>query len=287
MNVISCNVCSQNCAIAEGNVGFCGIIKNEEGKFKSINYSRITSSKLIYINDANFLNCRALVISSFGCNFKCSYCDGWDLAHYVDILAKEQGRVYATKQAETFGDKISPKEIIEYALCKSVDAIAFMYSEPLLSIDYYSEIAELSSSLMKGLKFIWFTNGYFTETSFGKVVNSADYFYINLKSMNRDYYRKQFSAELDIVLDNIKRLFITKKTIAITYTLIPDSNDSKIEFDKLSKFLIEDLKNKVPIYFEKFYPEYKMQDKHLTTDQEIQQAISRLKNNGVKQVSSR
>ena len=54
----------------------------------------------------------------------------------------------------------------------------------------------------------------------------VDAFNIDLKSMSKDFYKKVCGADLDIVLDNLRRIYLEGKHLEITNLIINDHNDS-------------------------------------------------------------
>ena len=88
----------------------------------------------------------------------------------------------------------------------------------------------------------------------------VDAFNIDLKSMSRDFYKKVCGADLDIVLDNIKRVYLEGKHLEITNLIINDYNDSVEEISELCDFVVTELGPDVPLHFSRAFPYYKMDD---------------------------
>ena len=85
---VRCGLCPHNCLISKGHKGACGVreCSEEGGKLKlfTINYGEITSMSLDPITkkplyhfypDSNILS-----IGTFGCNFKCSFCQNYSIS---------------------------------------------------------------------------------------------------------------------------------------------------------------------------------------------------------------
>ena len=112
----------------------------------------------------------------------------------------------------------------------------------------------------KGLKVIYVSNGYYSEKSLEEVLGFVDAFNIDLKSMSKDFYKKVCGADLDIILDNLKRVYDEGKHLEITNLIINDYNDSMDEIEELCDFVVNELGPDVPLHFSRAFPHYKMND---------------------------
>ena len=139
------------------------------------------------------------------------------------------------------GIKITPEAIVENALRYNCKSIAWTYNEPTIHLPFSKKTSLLAKS--KNLKVIYVTNGYFSDKSIEEVLTFVDAFNIDLKSMSCDFYKKVCGADLDIVLDNIRRIYLEGKHLEITNLIINDYNDSVDEINELCDFVVDELKN--------------------------------------------
>ena len=102
------------------------------------------------------------------------------------------------------------------------------------------------------------TNGYFSDRSLEEVLGFVDAFNIDLKSMRDDFYKNVCGAELDIVLDNILRIYREGKHLEITNLIINGYNDTVEEISDLCDFVVSQLGPEVPLHFSRAFPYYKM-----------------------------
>jgi pyruvate formate lyase activating enzyme len=156
------------------------------------------------------------------------------------------------------GIKITPEAIVENALNYNCKSIAWTYNEPTIHLPFSKKTSSLARQ--KNLKVIYVTNGYFSDKSLIEVLSFVDAFNIDLKAMSRDFYKKVCGADLDIVLDNIKRVYDEGKHLEITNLLINDYNDSIEEITELCNFVVDELDRDVPLHFSRAFPYYKMND---------------------------
>jgi pyruvate formate lyase activating enzyme len=208
------------------------------------------SKKPIY----NFLpNSMTYSIGTVGCNFKCDFCQNFEISQSKKII----------------GRKLCAKEIVERALRCGAKSISYTYNEPTIFAEFFKDVAELAK--LKGLKNILVTNGYFSEECFELVFPFIDAMNIDLKSFNEDFYRKNCKAKLNYVLGNIKKVYDKGIHVEITTLIIPGLNDSEEEFEKIAKFISSIDKN-IPWHISRFFPRYKMKDKKITDLETLKKA---------------
>jgi pyruvate formate lyase activating enzyme len=154
--------------------------------------------------------------------------------------------------------KITPEAIVENALRYKCASIAWTYNEPTIHLPFNRKTSLLAHE--KNLKVIYVTNGYFSERSLEEVLGFVDAFNIDLKSMSQDFYRKVCGADLDVILDNIKRVYDDGKHLELTNLIINDHNDSVDEICELCDFVVGELGCEVPLHFSRAFPYYRMAD---------------------------
>ena len=156
------------------------------------------------------------------------------------------------------GIKVTPEAIVKNALRYNCKSIAWTYNEPTIHLPFNKATSLLARK--KNLKVIYVSNGYFSDRSLEEVLTFVDAFNIDLKSMSDDFYKKICGADLDIVLDNLKRIHDEGKHLEITNLIINDYNDSIDEIRELCDFVVNELSPEVPLHFSRAFPYYKMND---------------------------
>lgn len=136
----------------------------------------------------------------------------------------------------------------------------------------------------KNLKVIYVSNGYFSDRSIEEVLSFVDAFNIDLKSMSSDFYKKVCGADLDVVLDNLKRVYMEGKHLEITNLIINDYNDSIEEIEQLCDFVADELGPEVPLHFSRAFPYYKMKDINPTRPEILFKAREIAINKGIKNI---
>ena len=245
---IRCEICANYCKIADGNVGVCRQHKNINGELFDESYGIVSSlspdpvekKPLNHFLPGTF----TYSIGGFGCNMTCLHCQNYMISHEYDKNSRAV--------------KITPDAIVENALRYNCKSIAWTYNEPTIHLPFSKKTSLLARQ--KDLKVIYVTNGYFSDKALNEVLGFVDAFNIDLKSMSKDFYKKICGADLDVVLDNIKRIYDEGKHLEVTNLIINDYNDSIEEINELCDFVVNELDCNVPLHFSRAFPYYKMND---------------------------
>jgi len=248
---VRCLACAHYCQIAPDGFGICGTRQNQNGKLVSRVYGHVAAIHVDPIEKKPLYHfmpgSEILSIGTLGCNFRCPWCQNWDISQ-------------ATKQRnkpKNWGQKISPEEIVELAKKYKTPAVAYTYNEPAIFIEFAHDTAKLAHRI--GLKNVFVTNGFLSKESFEYIKPYLDAANVDLKSMDDKFYQKFCGARLQPVLDIIRRFHDAKIHIEITTLIIPGVNDSDANLRKISKF-IADLSPEIPWHISRFFPAYKMAD---------------------------
>ena len=269
---IRCEICANYCKIADGNAGVCRQHKNINGELFDESYGIVSSlspdpvekKPLNHFLPGTF----TYSIGGFGCNMTCLHCQNYMISHEYDKNSR--------------GVKITPEAIVENALRYNCKSIAWTYNEPTIHLPFSKKTSLLARQ--KDLKVIYVTNGYFSDKSLNEVLGFVDAFNIDLKSMSKDFYKKICGADLDVVLDNIKRVYDEGKHLEITNLIINDYNDSIEEINELCDFVVNELDCNVPLHFSRAFPYYKMNDISPTRPEILFKARDIAHDKGIKNV---
>jgi len=257
---VRCFACSYKCLISEGKTGICGVRRNINGKLFLLVYGKVASMNVDPIEKKplyHFLpGSKAFSIGTVGCNFKCEWCQNFDISQ-------------ASKEGKIFGEDISAEKVVEMAIKTGCESIAYTYNEPAIFVEFIKDCAVFAKK--KGLKNILVTNGYFSKESFDFIKEYIDAVNIDLKSFNEKTYKKFCGAKLEYVLENIKWFHDAGIHVEITTLVIPGLNDSSVELEKIAKFISSMDKN-IPWHISRFFPMYKMKDKEITPVETLKQA---------------
>ena len=252
---VRCTLCRHRCIIREGESGICRVRVNKEGKLYSLVYGYPIALHIDPIEKKplfHFLpGSNALSIATVGCNFRCKFCQNWDISQ----LPRDYNRVE--------GYKVSPEEVVGAALRSGSTIISYTYTEPTIFFEYALDISKLA--VKKGIKNTFVTNGYVTEEALKDIAPYLHGANIDLKSMNPKFYASVVGARLNEVLDGIKTYKKFGIWLEITTLIIPGYNDSEDELREIARFIRDELGDGTPWHVSRFYPAYKF--KHVPSTQ--------------------
>ena len=245
---VRCEICANYCKISESNVGVCRQHKNVNGELFDLSYGIVSSlspdpvekKPLNHFMPGTF----TYSIGGFGCNMTCLHCQNYIISH----------------EYEKFGNgiKILPETIVENALKYNCKSIAWTYNEPTIHLPFNKKTSLLAKA--KDLKVIYVSNGYMSAQSIEEILTFVDAFNIDLKSMSEKFYKKVCGADLDIVLDNLKRIYLEGNHLEVTNLIINGYNDSIDEIGQLCDFIVDELSADIPLHFSRAFPYYKMRE---------------------------
>lgn len=245
---VKCKLCSYRCLIDDGKLGFCSVRKNIAGSLYSLNYDKVCAANPDPIEKKTLFHFHpgtsSFSIACIGCNFRCSFCQNWQISQaVVDDTGIE-------------GQAISPEEIVGAALKSHCSSIAYTYTEPTIFMELAADCAKLAKE--HNLSNVFVSNGYMTTEAIDFAKDWLDAINVDLKAFTDDYYKRLCKGRLQPVLDTIK--YIAKETdiwMEITTLIIPGENDSDAELKSLTDFLVTQAGPDVPWHISRFFPQYR------------------------------
>ncbi|MGV8152442.1 MAG: AmmeMemoRadiSam system radical SAM enzyme [Candidatus Nanoarchaeia archaeon] len=256
---VRCLACAHKCLIENNKTGICAVRRNFNGKLYSLVHGRIVSAAVDPIEKKPlyhfFPGTKAFSIGTVGCNFKCDFCQNFDISQI-------------SKTGVILGEEFSPEKVVEHAIVTNCKSIAYTYNEPAVFIEYVREIASLAKK--KGLRNILVTNGYLSKEAFELIKYDIDAMNIDLKG-DEKFYKKYCGAKLKPVKDTIKRAYDNGIHVEITTLLIPGENDSEKTLKEIAKFIASIDKN-IVWHISRFFPKYKMLKHSITPISTLEKA---------------
>ena len=241
---VKCNLCARRCLILPGKTGFCKVRKNNNGKLYSLVYGKCNSIAIDPIEKKPLFHfapgTQCLSIATVGCNFRCSFCQNWQ-------ISQEYGEIE--------GENLSPEQIVEIALKNDVPGIAYTYTEPTIFYEYALDTMKIARK--KGLYNVWISNGYTTPEAIEKMKGLLDAVNIDWKG-SPEFYKKMCSVSgFEPIREALKAYKKSDVLIEITNLLIPGKNDSEEDVREMCRWIKENLGKETPLHFSAFHPQYK------------------------------
>ncbi len=268
---IICLLCRHACELKEGQVGVCGVNKNVDGELKTLVYGHPIALNVDPVEKKPLYHLlpgsKVLSFGTVGCNFKCPFCQNWDISQ-TDIINEDI--------------EVSPEQMVELALKEGASAIAYTYNEPTIFYPYAKDIGILAKE--KGLKNIFVSNGFETPEIIEDMSTWLDAANIDLKSWDDAYYKKVLKGGLEAVKDTLRRMVKAGIWVEVTTLLIEGENDSDTTLEEMANFIANDLGVDVPWHLSAFYPNYKMSEHQATGIDTLQRAERIGKKAGLKHI---
>jgi pyruvate formate lyase activating enzyme len=253
-NRVRCHLCAHRCTIADGKMGICQVRENRDGTLYTLVYGRTISQNVDPIEKKPLFHfypgSRSYSIATPGCNFRCQWCQNWEISqmpHERHFIA---------------GYEATPEQIASDAQRAGCRTIAYTYTEPTVFFEYAYDTARLAHDA--GLANIYVTNGYMTGEmleTFRPYLNATN---VDLKAFRDETYRKYVGARLQPVLDSLKKIKALGIWLEVTTLVIPGINDDSEEIKDVVDFVKQELGVDTPWHISRFFPHYKMKDVPLT-----------------------
>ncbi|MBP2665308.1 MAG: Radical domain protein [Firmicutes bacterium] len=273
-NKVKCVACNHKCNIAEGKRGICGVRENSQGTLYTLNYGKTVAAHIDPIEKKplyHFLP--GTMIYSFaavGCNFRCSWCQNWEIAQ-------------SPKPSKPIdGSDVSPKEHVQRAIKYECPSIAYTYSEPTIFVEYALDTMKLARG--EGLKNVWVTNGYMSRETLDMVIPFLDATNVDFKGPNDGVYEKYCGGTAEPVMDNLKYLYEAGVHLEITTLIVPGINDKPGQLEKIARFIARELSRDVPWHISRFFPAWKMMDTPITPLETLESAKAIGQSEGLKHI---
>jgi len=249
-NKVRCNLCAHHCVIADGKRGICLVRENRGGTLHTLVYGRTISQHVDPVEKKPLLHFHpgttAYSIATPGCNFRCRWCQNWEISQMV----RERHFI--------MGEEASPEQVVAAAQRAGCRSIAYTYTEPTIFFEYAYDTARLAHDA--GLANIYVTNGYMTEEMLETFQPYLDAANVDLKAFRDETYRKYVGARLQPVLDAMKVMKRLGIWLEVTTLVIPGINDDDGELKDAARFVAQELGVETPWHISRFFPAYEMTD---------------------------
>ncbi len=241
-----CLICPHMCLINKGSAGICGVRENRDGSSVTLAAYGLVSG---YAADPIekkplyhfFPGSRILSVGSYGCNLRCDFCQNYSISSSFSMPG---------------GPVKTPDVIVRDALTLSNNAgIAFTYNEPVVWIEYMTDIAQLARE--NNLKTAMISNGYINAGPLNDLIPLIDAFNIDLKFFSNESYRKYTGASLEPVKRSIAAIAGSGRHLEITTLVIPGLNDQEEEIAAIAGWIASECGRDTPFHLSRYHPSYR------------------------------
>jgi pyruvate formate lyase activating enzyme len=237
-----CVLCPRHCKILPDTSGDCLVRVNDGGKLRLTTYGRPCSVQVDPIEKKplfHFLpGSPILSIGTAGCNLHCGNCQNWKISQAA--------------ASELPAYDLPPEKVVALALRHGAPAVAYTYTEPLVSYEYVRDCAKACRKA--GLRNVLVTAAYFNVAPLKALLPHIDGVNADIKAMSDNFYRVVCDAWLVPVLKAIETIHDAGVLLEITNLVIPTLNDSDEKLQKLAQWVAQNLGAETPLHFSRFFP---------------------------------
>jgi len=195
---IRCKLCPKECKIGDRERGWCGVRENRGGTYYTLVHSNPCAVHVDPIEKKplfHFLpSSLAFSISTAGCNLNCKYCQNWEISQF--------------RPEQTQNYHLPPEKVVQLALKRGSQSIAYTYAEPIVFYEYMLDTAKLARQ--NGVKSVVISAGYINTEPLKELCETVDAVKIDLKSFRDEFYQNICRGALQPVLDTLKTLIEMK-----------------------------------------------------------------------------
>ena len=199
---------------------------------------------------------RTLSFGMFGCNFRCSFCQNWEISGVKAAAGRSP-------------QKTGAAELAAAAAGCGAQLVVSTYNEPLITAEWAAGVFAEAKAL--GLRTGFVSNGYATPEAAAFLRPVLDLWKVDLKSFDDSNYGKACGARLDRVLEGIRIIKEAGFWLEVVTLLIPGFNDSDSEVSSMAAFLAG-LSPDIPWHLTAFHPDHLMTDRAPTPAQTLYRA---------------
>ncbi len=257
---VICSLCPHHCCLKEGQHGNCSARGNINGKITPLFYGNLCSCHIDPIEKKPFFHvlptAQVLSVASAGCNLHCSFCQNWSISQEIPD--------------KSHTTRLTPENAINLAIEHSCPAIAYTYSEPLVSYEYTYNTSVIAHK--KGLLNLLVTAGYIEQRPLKELCPLIDGANVDLKGITDTFYQTMTRATLKPVLESIITLKKEGVWVEITNLLIPTKNDNDKDIRALAHWVKDNCGADTPLHFSRFWPMHKTMDLKTTPPETLKRA---------------
>jgi len=247
---VACALCSHRCVIAKSKTGICAVRRNSGGRLETLVYGEVIAAHVDPIEKKPLYHfypgSKAFSIATAGCNFRCSFCQNWQISQ---APRRRDGGLGA--------EPFAPEEIVRAAQAQGCRSISYTYTEPTIFFEYAYDTARLAKAA--GLANNFVTNGYMTEKALTTIRPYLDAANVDLKAFRDETYRKVCGARLEPVLETIRLMRKLGVWVEVTTLVVPGLNDGDEELDAIARF-IAGVDPDIPWHISRFHPDFEYTD---------------------------
>ncbi len=247
--LVRCDLCPHRCVLGENDRGFCRARVAKGGKLHTVAYGNLCSLALDPIEKKPLYHylptSPILSVAMGGCNLRCLNCQNWEISQ--------------KRPAEVRRHDLFPADLARLAASRGIPALAFTYSEPLVSYEYVRDSAALARE--KGIRTVLVTAGFVEEAPLRALARSIDAVTLDVKAFREGFYREVTGGRLAPVLRTLEVLREERVWVEASFLVVPGLSDDAAEIGRFARWLRANLGQDTPFHLLRFHPAHRLQNR--------------------------
>ncbi len=243
---LRCMACQRGCELGAGELGFCRVRRNVDGRLAPLSYGRVAALHLAEVERKPLFHFYPgevmLSVGGLGCNFRCPGCQNWDLAH-ADV-----------PDALSELEYVPPRKLVEEAQRRDLLGVSWTYNEPAIWFEYTLDGARLARA--EGLLTNYVTNGSLTREALDEIGPFLNAYRVDVKGCSAGTYGRaaNFPA-FQGILEVAERAKVKwGMHVECVTNVIPTINDSEAELKGIANWIAAALGPDTPWHVTRFVP---------------------------------
>ncbi|HDM92124.1 MAG TPA: AmmeMemoRadiSam system radical SAM enzyme [Candidatus Korarchaeota archaeon] len=242
---VRCLVCERKCTLSPGDFGFCRTRVNIGGRLYTTVYGVLSAIESRPIEIKPFYHfwpgSTSLTFSTWGCNFRCPWCQNWHLSQADP--PKKSGFT-------------PPEAVVDLAVKAGDEGLCVSFNEPLMLFEYSLDAFKLAK--WKGLYCTYVSNGYMTESALRSLAEAGlDGLKIDIKGGEEAYRRYAPGADWEVPWRNASLAKSLGIHVELVYLVIPGVNDDEADLREAARRTVRLVGPDTPLHFTRYFPAYK------------------------------
>jgi len=242
--IVRCGLCPHHCKLDDNCTGICKVRRNRGGILIAESYGLISSINSDPIEKKPLYHYypgkNILSIGSYGCNFRCGFCQNWQISQSMPVINKSAAYTLCSDVVQLAG---KPDDNV---------GIAFTYNEPAINFEFMLELAMLAKSA--GMATAMITNGYIAMEPLSRLLPYMDAFNVDLKLFSESKHLEVTGAKLKPVLSALKRIRKAGKHLEITHLVVTGINDHLGMFGEMTEWIASELGENTVLHISRYFP---------------------------------
>jgi pyruvate formate lyase activating enzyme len=245
---VRCTACARYCTVPNGSHGFCWVRKNEDGKLVLLSYGLAAAVQIDPVEKKPLSHyrpgSRVFSIGTAGCNWRCQYCQNFEIS----------------QENRPLGRPLSPGDAVDRALSLDCQGVTFTYNEPTIFIEYALDV--IDEAHRAGLFANFVTNGYMTPEAVELLAPKLDAISVDFKGSGEEgFMRRYITAKGPApILSTSSELKRRGVHVEVTNLIVPKVGDDPEALRRLARYIVTEVGAETPFHLLRWHPDYKMMD---------------------------